>query len=109
MILNFDKIEEKVIPNFKGGEKEFATHMYVDELGKIMRARLEPGASIGFHKHETDSEIIYMLKGTGVVLFDDGRETVSEGECHYCPKGHSHSLRNESDETIEFFAVVPQQ
>ena len=83
--------------------------MFVDELGKIMRARLEPGASIGFHKHETDSEIIYMLKGTGVVLFDDDRETVSEGECHYCPKGHSHSLRNESDETIDFFAVVPQQ
>lgn len=106
MIINFDAIEEQVIPNFKGGEKAFRTHMYTDGACKIMRASLEPGASIGVHTHETDSEIIFMLKGTGTVLYDDGSETLSAGSCHYCPKGHSHSLCNESDETIEFYAVV---
>lgn len=109
MILDFDAIEEQVIPNFKGGEKQIRSHMYTDEACKIMRAFLEPGATIGVHTHETNSEIIFMLKGTGVVLYDDGRETLSAGSCHYCPKGHSHSLRNESDETIEFYAVVPEQ
>ena len=106
MILDFDAIEEQALPNFKGGEKQFKTRMYTDGACKIMRASLEPGATIGVHTHETDSEIIFMLKGTGVVLYDDGRETLSAGSCHYCPKGHSHSLRNESDETIEFYAVV---
>lgn len=106
MILNFDGIEEQIFPNFKGGEKQFKTHMYMDGACKIMWASLEPGASIGLHTHETDSEIIFMLKGTGVVLYDDGSEMLSAGECHYCPQGHSHSLRNESDETIEFYAVV---
>lgn len=109
MILDFDVIEEQALPNFKGGEKQFKTRMYTDGACKIMRASLEPGATIGVHTHETDSEIIFMLKGTGVVLYDDGRETLSAGSCHYCPKGHSHSLRNESDETIEFYAVVPEQ
>lgn len=109
MILNFEKIEEQVIPNFKGGEKQFRTHMYTDEACKIMRASLEPGATIGVHTHETNSEIIFMLKGTGVVLYDDTKETLPAGSCHYCPKGHSHSLRNESDEVIEFYAVVPEQ
>lgn len=109
MILNFNEIGEQVIPRFKGGEKNFKTHMYVDEACKIMRASLEPGASIGVHTHETNSEIIFMLKGTGVVLYDDGREILSAGDCHYCPKGHSHSLRNESGEVIEFYAVVPEQ
>lgn len=109
MIINFGELEEQVIPCFKGGEKEFRTHMFTDSLGKIMRATLVPGAAIGFHKHETNSEIIFMLKGTGVVLYDEGREILPAGSCHYCPKGHSHSLRNESDETIEFYAVVPEQ
>lgn len=109
MILNLNEIEEQVIPNFKGGEKEIRSHMYTDEACKIMRASLAPGATIGVHIHETNSEIIFMLKGTGVVLYDDGREVLSAGSCHYCPKGHSHSLRNESDEVIEFYAVVPEQ
>ncbi|MDE7199339.1 MAG: cupin domain-containing protein [Lachnospiraceae bacterium] len=108
MILDFEKIEEQVIPNFKGGEKAIKSHMYTDETCKIMRASLEPGATIGVHTHETNSEIIFMLKGTGVVLYDDGREVLAAGNCHYCPKGHSHSLRNESDEVIEFYAVVPE-
>lgn len=108
MILNFDIIEEQVIPNFKGGEKEFRTHMYTDEACKIMRASLEPGAAIGVHTHEADCEMIFMLKGTGVVLYDGGTETLPAGSCHYCPKGHSHSLRNESGEVIEFYAVVPK-
>lgn len=109
MILNFNEIEEQVIPNFKGGEKAFHTRMYTDNACKIMRGSLEPGASIGVHTHDTNSEIIFMLKGTGVVLCDGEREVLSAGSCHYCPKGHSHSLRNESGETIEFFAVVPEQ
>lgn len=106
MILDFDAIEEQVLPNFKGGEEQFKTHMYTDGACKIMRASLEPGATIGVHTHETDCEIIFMLKGTGVVLYDDGKEALPAGCCHYCPKGHSHSLRNESDEAIEFYAVV---
>ncbi len=107
MILNFDAIDEQVIPNFKGGEKQLKTHLYADEACKIMRASLEPGASIGLHTHETDSEIVFMLKGTGVVLNDGEREILPAGSCHYCPNGHSHSLRNESSEVIEFYAVVP--
>jgi len=34
---------------------------------------------------------------------------VKEGEVHYCPKGHTHSLVNDSDAELWFSAVVPQQ
>ena len=46
--VDFDGMEETVIPHFKGGEKEFAAKMFVDELNKIMRGRLIPG---GFHRY----------------------------------------------------------
>ena len=67
------------------------------------------GCTIGLHTHETSSEIIYILSGAGKVKYDDGEEAVSAGQCHYCPKGHSHALINNSGEPLEFFAVVPNQ
>ena len=68
MIINFNEIEETVIPNFNGGEKSVASHMFVDKNNKIMYGCLEPGASIGLHTHDTSSEIIYILNGTGKVF-----------------------------------------
>lgn len=97
------------MPEFKGGKGNTFARMYVDGLGKIMRGRLEAGASIGMHKHETGSEIIYILSGNGKVLYDDTEEPLRAGDCHYCPKGHSHSLINNSAAELMFFAVVPEQ
>lgn len=109
MLIDFSNMEEQVIPGFLGGEGTFHTRMRVDELGKIMCAALEPGSSIGLHTHDTSSEIIYILAGKGKVLCDGEYETLSAGNCHYCPKGHSHSLINDSGAMLEFFAVVPFQ
>ena len=58
MIIDFNKIPEERKPGFKGGKGELCAKMYADELNKIMYDRLEPGSSIGYHVHETNSEII---------------------------------------------------
>ncbi len=109
MLIDFSNMEEQVIPGFLGGEGTFRARMRVDELGKIMRAALEPGSSIGLHTHDTSSEIIYILAGKGKVLYDGEYEPLTAGDCHYCPKGYAHSLINDSDAMLEFFAVVPFQ
>ena len=109
MVIDFTVMEKAVLHEFKGGNKDLVAQMHTDELGKIMRGMLEPGASIGMHTHETSSEIIYILSGKASILYDDGVEEVDAGNCHYCPKGHSHSMRNLSDEDLVFFAVVPEQ
>jgi len=108
MILDFSKIEETVKTQFYGGEKELRAHMNIDKNNKILLGTLEPGASIGLHTHETNSEIIYILSGKGKVLFEGEYELVSAGLCHYCPQGCSHSLINDSDDKLTFFAVVPE-
>ena len=109
MIINFNDIEETALNEFYGGKKELRANMYTDNFNKIMRGRLVPGASIGLHTHEAGSEITYVLEGRGKVLYDGGYEDVKPGTCHYCPKGHSHSLINDSDSDLIFFAVVPAQ
>lgn len=108
MEIKFDEIEEQELMNFKGGEKPFYVKMFTDENNKIMRGRLKPGATIGLHTHDTNSEIVFILKGNGRVLYDDGVEPLQAGDCHYCPKGHRHSLQNTSDADLEFLAVVPE-
>lgn len=107
MKLDFNNIELKILKNFNGGEKELQANMYVDDTNKIFRGKLIPGASIGMHTHEVNEEVIYILQGNAKFLYDDTVEYVKAGECHYCPKGHSHSFINETNEDIIFFAVVP--
>ena len=108
MVIDFEHEDFASIPNFKGGEKTLGMRMFDDGACKIMRGRLEPGASIGLHTHEGNSEIIYILEGTGKVEYDGGVETLAAGDCHYCPEHHTHRLINDSSEDLNFFAVVPQ-
>lgn len=110
MLFEYDKMPENIIPNFKGGEKEAFTKMYYDDKNRIFQGRLKPGASIGLHSHETDCEIVYVISGTGIVMMDGVREDLRPGVCHYCPKGHTHTMiNNGTDEDLVIFAVVPQQ
>lgn len=106
MIIDYSKIEEKAMPNFKGGEKTFNVKMFTDENNKIMRGRLEAGASIGLHTHEGNSEIILILEGCGQVLYNGEYIDVKEGDVHYCPMNQEHSLINNSNKDLKFFAVV---
>ena len=38
---------------------------------------------------------------------DGEYEKLEAGMCHYCPKGHTHSLMNDSDAELEFFCSCP--
>lgn len=107
MKIAFTDMEEEILPAFKGGEKEYRAKRYGDEACKIMSGRLIPGASIGYHKHIEDYEVIFITAGEGKVLYDEEEIRLKVGDCHYCPQGHAHSLINDSDADLTFYAVVP--
>lgn len=109
MKIEFDKITEQHIPHFKGGEQQFDVHMYFDGTNRIMKGQLQPGASIGYHIHDQSCEMLLITEGHATVLYDDQRYTVSAGDVHFCPKGHSHSVINDADTTLKFYAFVPEQ
>lgn len=109
MKLEFDAMETTELTEFYGGKQCLRAKMFTDENNRIFRGVLAPGASIGYHRHDAGSEIVYVCSGTGTALYDDGREALFPGACHYCPKGHSHSLINDGGEDLVFFAVVPRQ
>ncbi len=106
MVINFDEYPVVVKSQFKDGNKDYLVQTFEDKDNRIMHGRLEPGASIGLHLHEENSEVYYILKGKAELIYDDTRETVLPGQAHYCPVGHSHSLMNNGDEDLEFLAIV---
>ena len=90
--------------------------MFFDEKNRIFKGVLVPGATIGMHTHDDSCEVIFILSGQGTIVEKEpGIESetsspVAAGDCLYCPKGHSHSLQNTSEEgNLIFYAVVPQQ
>ena len=110
MNIDFSIIEEVSIPNFKGGEKFYSARRFEDGLNRITKGRLVPGASIGLHKHEDSSEVMFFTGGCGHVVFDGEKIPVRAGDVHYCPKGHTHTLVNDSiDMDLTFDAVVAVQ
>lgn len=111
MKIEFEKENMQILPHFKGGEKEYRAIIIEDKYHKIMKGCLIPGASIGMHKHEDSSEIMFITKGTAkyIVIDKDGAkkvEILKEGDCHYVKVGESHTLINETSEDLHFYAVV---
>ena len=83
MIIDLEKAPKEMLEHFKGGEKALEAAMYFDGTTRILYGVLEPGASIGYHKHEGNCEMIYVLEGTAKVLYDDTEERIEAGQCHY--------------------------
>lgn len=108
MIIDFEKIKEEVLNNFKGGEGELDTRNFVDENNKIMLSKLKPGASSGYHVHEQNCEIVYIISGEGYFKYDNTTERITAGKVHYCPKGHGHSMVNDGKDELVYFAIVPE-
>ena len=101
-------IQEKA----RGGDGSVSMFNFVSEeeaLGKgrlFGKAVLEPGSSIGYHAHEGEFEIYYILKGKAL-LNDNGREIVLEaGDSSICRNGESHSISNIGNDVMEFIAII---
>ncbi len=107
MVIDYSRITEEKIMNFKGGEGELLTRNFIDSDNKIMMSTLKPGASSGYHKHEGNCEIVYIVEGEATFIYDDNEEVVKAGGVHYCPEGHSHSMINRTTNDLVYFAIVP--
>lgn len=107
MIIDFNDIKEEKVMNFKGGAGELDTRNYVDSDNRIMLSRLKPGASSGYHKHDGNFEVVYILEGEATFVYDDKEEVAKAGQVHYCPNGHCHSMINKTDKDVVYFALVP--
>ncbi len=98
--------------NMRGGNgtvriTKFATPEELYNKGRMFsNITLEPGCGIGFHVHEKDSELFYLMNGTAEYSDNGEIVTVNAGDVMLCPAGTGHSVTNNSDETVELIAVI---
>ena len=70
--------------------------------------RLEPGAwSSQRHWHEGEDELLVVIRGSAVLIDEQGRTDLKPGDCCAFPKGdaNGHHLVNESDAECIFVAI----
>ena len=109
MKIELEQFTQSRFEHFKGGEGCLIAAMFNDDLNRLILGTLTPGSSIGMHTHDTSSEIILVKAGTPKFILDGTEERLAPGQVHYCPKGGTHTMINDTEENVEFFAVVPQQ
>ena len=67
---------------------------------------LNPGCSIGYHPHNSETEYYFIISGTGIVN-DDGKEVeVKQGDSIINGNGASHGIKNAGSVPLVFHAVI---
>lgn len=68
---------------------------------------LEPGASIGLHKHEAEAEVYYILEGEATVFDEGENKLMRAGDAHLCRDGEEHMVKNTGTSLLRFLAIIP--
>ena len=70
------------------------------------RLTLEPGTSIGFHRHENEAEIFVVVSGEGEVDDDGTLSRVGAGDTILTGFGAGHGVRCVGDRPLVMVAVI---
>lgn len=104
--IDLNTMQADTLKAFKGGDKEVYMKMFQDGDTKVMLCTLPAGASVGYHSHDNNREIILVQEGTATIILDSTELTYTQGMVHYCPKGHGHSIHNNTDQDLTIYNVV---
>ena len=99
------------VREFMRGGKKFVQHTVLSaQLPERMRLfnilTLVPGASIGYHVHENETELFYFIEGNGRVQDDDKFYDISAGDSMATFSGHGHGVENTGDTDLVILAAI---
>lgn len=110
MITYRDQQNHSVREFMRGGKKYVEQTELSTQLPGRVRIfnvlTLIPGASIGYHVHEGETELFYFLEGNGRVQDDDSFHDISAGDSMATFSGHGHSVENTGDTNLVILAAI---
>ena len=113
MIRKAEELSVAYNEHMRGGDGTVIVKKFIrgpeDLCGKgrlFANITLNPGCGIGFHVHEGESELFYIMKGTAEYNDNGEIKTVQAGDVTICPPGTGHGITNRTDEVVEVIAVI---
>lgn len=113
MIHTVDGCFSEVRENMRGGNGAVTiTHLWQKgemNAGNCRMAAiltLPPGAGIGYHTHENEEEIFYVIKGSAMLDDNGVTRTIKPGDTSLTGNGAGHSLSNAGDDDLVVMAVI---
>ena len=82
-----------------------------EKLGNVSmyaRITLGPKSTLGYHKHEVNGEIYFVLEGEAVYNDNGEKRIIGPGEVTRTPSGFSHGIENNSDQPFVFMALITE-
>jgi len=70
------------------------------------RITINPGNSIGVHKHENEEEIFYIISGKGLIDDNGTKTEVNPGDAVLTGYGDYHSVESIGTEPLVMLAVI---
>ena len=111
MVIKRSEMKVEEIERMRDGEgKAQLTYLLDGSTQKNARmfaeVTLDPGCSIGYHPHNSETEYYFILSGSGVVN-DDGKDVqVKKGDSVITGFGAYHSIKNNGSVPLVFHAVI---
>lgn len=87
----------------------FAKTDFDTALRFIDYLEMEPGSTIGVHKHGANEEAYVVLAGSGIMITNDERQAVKTGDIILNKPGWAHGLENTSTEILKLFVFEVEQ
>lgn len=110
MITRKDEQKKSIREYMRGGKEYVQLTALSNELPANARLfsvlTLIPGASIGYHVHENETELFYFAEGCARVQDDDQFFDVTAGDSMCTTNGHGHSVENTGDTDLVIVAVI---
>jgi len=107
--VNYEEVSAKPVER-EGFAHTRARYLITEEQGaKNFAMRLfefDPGGHTSYHSHPWEHEI-FVKKGHGVLVSEDVRHAVKQGDVIFIPGGERHQFINESDQTLELICLIP--
>ncbi|MDL2228785.1 cupin domain-containing protein [Treponema sp. OttesenSCG-928-L16] len=111
MIIHRNEMKTEKKEKMRDGEGTVTfVHFMEDEQMKHCRLMAEltlpPGASIGEHSHNNETEYYIILEGDGTVIDNGKALPVKKGDVVVTGDGASHSIKNTGSVPLVFNAVI---
>jgi quercetin dioxygenase-like cupin family protein len=103
-IVDFESLAWNSHPRFPGILMKALLTPEDNALANVSLVRVPPNCEVGRHRHPTQVETVFMMKGMSILTVGETEQPLNAGQIVAIPIGVEHGLRNAGIEDVELMA-----